>query len=337
MVDRLGYPGSKSSTTLRCALEEAIAVAAPTGSSGEHIPSFSAHRNPKKMDTMHIRWKSSMRLASRLLVLWSWASFRALGQCAGIATTPAAAADCAAHAVAQDHMATIDPGHPCALAELVDIVERNNPRRRILWERAKQRAEALGIEKSACYPVLARQAAFGDLRAIVPFPKPLAPKGYIMLDAADSYSGLLTAQERLEAAKETLKTAQATQDAAEDRMNNGRATMPDMLNAHAETSQAVVVAQASRKVYGSCYTELGIPAAGNSHAQQKSQQTDNVDVRCQNVAVPTKSSASGARFRHVCSETAKVPDVEHHVRIESSEIGVLKLSVLAISLAEEGA
>jgi len=235
---------------------------------------------------MDIRWNPSLWHVSRLLLLWVWASSHALGQCAGIATTPAAAADCAAHAVAQNRAASIDPGHPYTLAELVDIAERNNPRTRILWERAKQRAEALGIERSAYYPVLAGVASFGDLRTIVPFPKPLAPKGYVMLElpivqpevtlqylifdfgkregrideaaaekiaaganfiaanqqvafrAASAYYGLLTAQERLEAAKATLRTAQTTQDAAEDRMNNGRATMPDVLNARAETAQS---------------------------------------------------------------------------------------------------
>ena len=251
------------------------------------LPRLSLTPTPKKMDTMHIRWKSSLWHVSRLLLLWAWASFRGLGQCAGIATTPAAAADCAAHAVAQDRVASIDPSHPYTLAELIDIAERNNPRTRILWERAKQRAEALGIEKSAYYPVLAGLAAFGDQRTIVPFPKPLAPKGYVMVElpivqpevtlqylifdfgkregrvdeavaekiaaganfiaanqqvafhAASAYYELLTAQERLEAAKETLKTAQTTQDAAEDRMNNGRATMPDVLNARAETAQSL--------------------------------------------------------------------------------------------------
>lgn len=236
---------------------------------------------------MHIRLKSSFRLVFRLLLLVSWVSLRALGQCAGIATTPAAASDCAAHSVKQDSVATIDPDHSYTLAELVDIAEKNNPRTRILWEQARQRAEALGIEKSAYYPVLAGLAAFGDQRSIEPFPKPLALNGYSMVElpivqpevtlqylifdfgkregrvdeaaaqkiaaganfiaanqqvafqTAAAYYGLLTAQERLEAAKETLKTAQTTQDAAEDRMNNGRATMPDVLNARAETAQAL--------------------------------------------------------------------------------------------------
>ena len=238
-------------------------------------------------DPMHPCRKSSFRLAFWLLVLCCWASPRGMGQCAGIATTAMNAADCAAHALPQDRVLTFDAGHRYTLAELIDIAERNNPRTRIFWERAKQRAEALGVEKSAYYPVLAGIAAFADQRMIDPFPKPLSPRGYTMVEvpfvqpeitleylifdfgkregkvdeavaqkiaaganfiaanqqvafrAASSYYGLLTAQERLEAAKETLKTAQATQDAAEDRLNNGRATRPDVLNARAETAQSV--------------------------------------------------------------------------------------------------
>jgi outer membrane protein len=56
---------------------------------------------------------------------------------------------------------------------------------------------------------------------------------------SSSYYALVTAQERLQAAKETLTTAQTTQDASEARLANGRATLPDVLNARAETSQAI--------------------------------------------------------------------------------------------------
>jgi outer membrane protein TolC len=48
----------------------------------------------------------------------------------------------------------------------------------------------------------------------------------------------MTAQEKLQAAQDTLRTAQTTQDAAEDRLNNGLATLPDVLNARAQTAQA---------------------------------------------------------------------------------------------------
>jgi len=56
---------------------------------------------------------------------------------------------------------------------------------------------------------------------------------------AGAYYQLMTAQERLQAAQDTLRTAQTTQDAAENRLENGLATLPDVLNARAETSQAV--------------------------------------------------------------------------------------------------
>ena len=61
----------------------------------------------------------------------------------------------------------------------------------------------------------------------------------VAFNVATAYYKLLTAQERLAAARETLKTAQTTQDAVETQLNNGRSTRPDVLNARAETSQAV--------------------------------------------------------------------------------------------------
>jgi outer membrane protein len=181
----------------------------------------------------------------------------------------------------------MDPSKAYSLAELIDIAEHNNPRTRIAWERAKQKADQLGIERSAYYPILAGVATFAAQRIIEPFPKPLAPLGYLTVEiplvqpeitlqyllfdsgkrkasvdaataetlvaganfiqtnqdvafqVASAYYKLLTAQERLQAAKDTLKTAQTTQDAAEAQLRNGRSTLPDVLNARAETSQAV--------------------------------------------------------------------------------------------------
>jgi outer membrane protein len=207
-------------------------------------------------------------------------------QCAGNASTPAAAAECAAHSTPAYTVATIDPARPYTLAELIDIAEHNNPNTRIQWERAKQSANELGVAKSAYFPVLAGIAAFADQRTINPFPKPLAPRGYTMVEVpavvpevtldylifdfgkrgasvdaataeklvaganfiqsnqqvafsvASAYYQLLTQQERLEAARQTMKTAQTTQDAAEAQLQNGRSTLPDVLNARAETSQA---------------------------------------------------------------------------------------------------
>jgi outer membrane protein len=222
-----------------------------------------------------------------LLLLLLFLRERGWSQCAGVASTPRGASDCATHAIPAGKIAALDPTHLYSLAELVDIAEHNNPRTRVVWERAKQKAEQLGIAKSAYFPVLTGIATFADERIIEPFPQPLAPRGYIMVEATvvqpeialqylvfdfgkreanigaakaealaaganfiqanqevafqvtSDYYKLVTAQERLQAAQETLKTAQTTQDAAEDRLQNGRATRPDVLNARAETSQAV--------------------------------------------------------------------------------------------------
>ena len=208
-------------------------------------------------------------------------------QCSAIASTPNAAAECAAHNLPQGAVTPLDAAHSYSLAELIDLAERNNPRTRIAWERARQRADELGIAKSSYYPVLAGEALFGDQRIINPFPKPLAPRGYVTVEipavvpqvtleylifdfgkrearvdsataeklaaganfiqanqdvafrVASAFYKLVTQQERLAAAEATLKTAQTTTDAAEFELRNGRSTLPDVLNARAETAQAL--------------------------------------------------------------------------------------------------
>src|SRR5271170_1699978 len=101
---------------------------------------------------MQLRSKFSFWLMPWLFILCTFSPGRGLAQCAGIASTPRSASDCAAHAVSLDKKATLDPGHPYTLAELIDIAERNNPRTRVVWELAKQRAESLGVAKNAYYP-----------------------------------------------------------------------------------------------------------------------------------------------------------------------------------------
>jgi outer membrane protein TolC len=61
----------------------------------------------------------------------------------------------------------------------------------------------------------------------------------VAFHVASAYYQLLTQQERLAAAEATLKTAQTTTDAAEFQLRNGRSTLPDVLNARAESAQAV--------------------------------------------------------------------------------------------------
>jgi len=231
-------------------------------------------------------WLFRVRLLLPLLTLWVCTFEKAWAQCAGDVSNPQLASDCTARAIPQEKIATLAPGRAYTLAELIDIAEHNNPRTRVAWERAKQRADRLGVARSAYYPILAGEAAFAGERIISPFPKPLAPLGYTLVriplvqpevtlqylifdfgrrgaeveaamaeklaaganfvqtnqDVAfrvsSAYYKLVTAQERLQAAQETLKTAQTTQDAAEAQLTNGRSTLPDVLNARAETSQA---------------------------------------------------------------------------------------------------
>src|SRR5271155_1562657 len=235
-----------------------------------------------------------MRMAAKpslnvlfLSLLLALSAARALGQCAGKVSSPAAVADCAAREIPRDGIAILDPAHPYTLAELIDVAEHHNPGTRTIWERAQQKARELGLAKAAYYPELEGLAVFGDRRLINPFPKPLAPRGYVTVEVpivepevalqylifdfgkrgatvdsakeeklaagadviqvnqalafrvASAYYQLVTAQERLQAAQDTLRTAQTTQDAAENRLNNGLATLPDVLQARAETSQAV--------------------------------------------------------------------------------------------------
>jgi outer membrane protein TolC len=221
-----------------------------------------------------------------LSLLFALSTARARGQCAGKVSSPAVVADCAARQTPRDGKAILDPAHPYTLAELIDVAENHNPTTRAIWERAKQKARELGLAKATYYPELEGLAVFGDERLINPFPKPLAPRGYVLVElpkvqpevalqylifdfgkreatvdsaraeklaagadviqvnqavafhVASAYYQLMTAQERLQAAQDTLRTAQTTQDAAENRLKNGLATLPDVLNARAETSQA---------------------------------------------------------------------------------------------------
>jgi outer membrane protein len=266
----------------------------------------------------------SHMIAVVTLVLSSYAGWMtqpALAQCAGIASTPLDASNCVVHALPIQTFTTLDPVQVYSLAQLIDIAEQNSPRTQVAWERAKQAAERLGVAKSSYYPVLAGVAAFADSRVIEPFPEPLAPRGYVMVEAplvqpevtlqylifdfgrrgaevdaataeklaagahfiqanqdlafrvASAYYRLLTAEERLQAATDTLKTAQTTQDAAEAQLQNGRATLPDVLNARAETSQDVFdleAADGDEKIARVLLTEtVGVEPSPNIHIEDQ--------------------------------------------------------------------
>jgi outer membrane protein len=117
-----------------------------------------------------------------LSLLLAFSAPRALGQCAGNVSSPAAVADCAARETTREGKAILDPVHPYTLAELIDVAEHHNPSTRTIWERAKQKARELGLAQAAYYPELEGLAVFGDERLINPFPKPLAPRGYVTVE-----------------------------------------------------------------------------------------------------------------------------------------------------------
>src|ERR1700734_232815 len=117
-----------------------------------------------------------------LSLLLVFSAARALGQCAGKVSSPAAVAGCAARETPREGAAILDPVHPYTLAELIDVAEHHNPSTRTIWERAKQKARELGLAKAIYYPELDGLAAFGDERLINPFPEPLAPRGYVMVE-----------------------------------------------------------------------------------------------------------------------------------------------------------
>jgi outer membrane protein len=128
-----------------------------------------------------IEHNSSMNGLSLSLLLVSFAT-QVMGQCAGKVTSPAAVADCAAREISREGTATLDPTHPYTLAELIDVAEHHDPGTRVVWERAKQKAGELGLAQSAYYPELEGLAVSGDERLINPFPKPLAPRGYVTVE-----------------------------------------------------------------------------------------------------------------------------------------------------------
>ncbi len=128
-----------------------------------------------------IEYKAQLKVVLLSLLL-AFSTARAWGQCAGKVSTPAAAADCAARETPHEGTAVLDPAHAYTLAELIDVAEQHNPSTRMVWERAKEKAGELGLAKSAYYPDLDGLAVFGDERLINPFPKPLAPRGYVMVE-----------------------------------------------------------------------------------------------------------------------------------------------------------
>jgi outer membrane protein TolC len=125
-----------------------------------------------------------------LLVLWQSGTPSIAAQCAATVAGVADAAACTEHRTAASARLDVDPARAYALDELIDIAESNNPRTRVAWEQAKQAAARVGRSRSAYYPQLAGAALFGNSKFINPFPRPLAPHGFTMVEMPVADAGL---------------------------------------------------------------------------------------------------------------------------------------------------
>lgn len=79
------------------------------------------------------------------------------------------------------------------------------------------------------------QAKAAQLGAAAGFLRVNQEVAYAVVQA---YYGVLTQEQRLTAARQTLSTAKTTEDAAQAQLDQGRATLPDVLNARAARAQA---------------------------------------------------------------------------------------------------
>jgi outer membrane protein TolC len=76
----------------------------------------------------------------------------------------------------------LDPQHTYMLPELIDITEMASPEGRIAWATAKRALERTGIDHALYLPILSFAAQGSDARFIFPFPKPIAPRGYVTVE-----------------------------------------------------------------------------------------------------------------------------------------------------------
>src|SRR5215472_19194843 len=97
----------------------------------------------------------------------------------------------------------------------------------------------------------------------------------LIYDVSQAYYRLLNAQGQEEAAGASLVNAQTVQQAAEERLRNGLATLPDVLEARSATAQAEydlqAVLGAEEIARGDLVTSLGSPAATRIHVQPLSE------------------------------------------------------------------
>ena len=123
----------------------------------------------------------------------------------------------------------------------------------------------------------------------------------LIYDVSQTYYRLLNAAGQEEAAGASLVNAQAVQQAAEERLRNGLATLPDVLEARSATAQAQynlqAVLGAEEIARGDLATSLGTSASAQIHVQPLSE-------------VPTPESVSDSVEEAINRALEQRPDLE---------------------------
>jgi len=123
----------------------------------------------------------------------------------------------------------------------------------------------------------------------------------LIYDVSQAYYRLLNAAGQEEAAGASLVNAQAVQQAAEERLRNGLATLPDVLEARSATAQAQydlqAVLGAEQIARGNLATALGASATAHFHVQPLSE-------------VPTPESESDTVEEAISRALEQRPDLQ---------------------------
>jgi len=113
--------------------------------------------------------------------------------------------------------AHLDSTRVYTLSELIDMAERHRPETRMAWLALRRKSAETAVARAAYLPTVVGLAHAEDQRLINPFPKPLAPLGYTMVDMPEVDAGLAAEYTALDFGRRraTLAAARAEQRAAE--------------------------------------------------------------------------------------------------------------------------
>jgi outer membrane protein len=76
----------------------------------------------------------------------------------------------------------LEPRHAYTLPELIGIAETASPEGRVAWASASGALERAGVDHALYLPLITLAVQGSDQRTIVPFPQPIAPRGYVTVE-----------------------------------------------------------------------------------------------------------------------------------------------------------